>query len=386
MSETAMESARKVQALTPFAAILPPVLPLDQVSRPAWDDLVASSIEPNAFYAPSYALPAFGLSKTRALVAHAGQMLIGLLPVASGWSVLRLPLPVLVAHQPYSPLTVPLLSDAHAEAAAGALIDAAAASGARVLSLPLMMLEGPAYAALSAAMAQRGIVPTIHNRYQRAAQDATQGAETYLRNGLGSKRLKDFRRLRNRLDEEGAVSFTVHTDRADVVAALDRFLVLEALGWKGAGGTGLGQSDNDACFVRAAATAGAFEIAELMLDERLIASGIIMRQGDRAFFFKIAYDETLSRYSPGVQLTLELTRLFAADPTLKLVDSTADAGHPMIDHVWRERLALGDLLIPTHPNDPIAAAIIKLMAFRRGLRSRLKTLWLRIKTFKENRT
>jgi len=111
----------------------------------------------------------------------------------------------------------------------------------------------------------------------------------------------------------------------------------------------------------------------------------VLRQGSQALFFKIAYDETRGRYSPGVQLTLELTHHFAADPTIAMVDSTADAGHPMIDHVWRERLPIGDLLIPTTPNDPLARAIIWMMAARRGARGYAKLALLAWRNIKEKR-
>ena len=391
MSGTILDSAGDLPALAQTAPGPAGVVALAQVPRAAWERLAAHAVEANAFFAPGYSLPAYGCDnrmRPQAITAHAGvsRQLVGLLPVVSAWTALRLPVPALIALQPYSPLTVPLLNREHAEMAAGALIDAAAAHGARLLALPAMILDGPAYQALVAAMAKRGLVASIHNRHQRAALDATQDAEAYLRAGLGSKRLKELRRLRHRLDDEGAVAFVLHRDTSAVAAALDRFLVLEARGWKGAGGTGLGQNAQDATFVRSAAAQGMFEIAELTLDDHVIASGIVMKQGDRAFFFKIAYDEKLSRYSPGVQLTLELTRLFAADPAIALVDSTADAGHPMIDHVWRERLCVGEMLIPTHPNDPIAAAIVALMAARRTVRNQLKAVHHRVQTLKENRT
>ncbi len=63
------------------------------------------------------------------------------------------------------------------------------------------------------------------------------------------------------------------------------------------------------------------------------------------WFWKIAYDEAHARSSPGVQLSLDLTEQFLADESLARVDSCATADHPMIDHLWRERLALTDLLI-----------------------------------------
>lgn len=377
-----------VPARAPAAAAA--AMALAEVRRAAWDHLAAQALEPNAFYDARYALPAYGTAPhlaPQALLAHAegGRVLAGLLPVVSAWSALRLPVPALVAHQPYAPLTVPLLHQDHAVEAAGALIDAAAARGARLLSLPVMVLDGKAYDAFAEAMARRNLAGIVHNRHERAALDARQEAESYLRAGFGAKKLKELRRLRHRLDEEGIVTFALARGPAEAGPALERFLRLEAAGWKGAGGTGLGQKPGDADFARRAAAEGMFEIGELTLDGRPIASGLMMRQGERAFFFKIAYDEELARYSPGVQLTLELTRLYAADPDITLIDSTAAAGHPMIDHVWRERLSVGDLLIPTRPDDAVAAAITALMAARRGARSRLKALLHRDKPAKEKR-
>ena len=61
---------------------------------------------------------------------------------------------------------------------------------------------------------------------------------------------------------------------------------------------------------------------------------------------------TFARSSPGVQLALDLTEALLAEPDIARADSCATADHPMIDHLWRERLALTDLLIA-----PSAAAL-----------------------------
>jgi hypothetical protein len=50
-----------------------------------------------------------------------------------------------------------------------------------------------------------------------------------------------------------------------------------------------------------------------------------------------------------VQLALDLTRDLLADASLAQADSCATAGHPMIDHLWAERLALTDMLIAPGP-------------------------------------
>ena len=370
-------------------------LDIAAVPRAAWAALCARAIEPNIFFDPGFALPAAALAGggkgADALLAFHGGQMTGFVPVVSAWQAFRLPVPALVAQQPYSPLSTPLLDVAHAAEAAGCLIDSAAAAGAHLLVLPDMALEGPAAAAFHSALAQRGLTPLTHHAHERAAFDATTSdVDEYFRAGMGAKRLKEMRRLRNRLADDGAVDFTVADTPATLAPALARFLDLEARGWKGERGTGLAQAKGDAAFISAAAAdlgaRGALEIVELTLSGTTIASGLVLRQGDRAFFFKIAYDENLGRCSPGVQLTLELTKRLADDPTITLVDSTAAAGHPMIDHIWRERLAIGDLLIPTRSGDPVGPALAKLVMARRRAREEAKRLVQFARSIREKRS
>ena len=75
-----------------------------------------------------------------------------------------------------------------------------------------------------------------------------------------------------------------------------------------------------------------------------------LASGDTAWCWKIAYNEGFARSSPGVQLVCDLTESLLAEPAPLRVDSCAAAGHPMIDHVWRERLALSDRLIALRPS------------------------------------
>ena len=85
---------------------------------------------------------------------------------------------------------------------------------------------------------------------------------------------------------------------------------------------------------------------------RPLAATITLRSGTTAWFWKIAYEEEVARASPGVQLTLDVTEQLLAQPDVLRADSCATADHPMIDHLWRERLALADLMIA-----PSAAAL-----------------------------
>jgi CelD/BcsL family acetyltransferase involved in cellulose biosynthesis len=360
----------------------------------AWHDLFARAIEPNAFYHPAWACAASAHARearaAKALVAYhpnERNRIIGLLPVVSGWRAYGLPLPFLVSWQPYTRLTTPLLDrDCAAEAAAG-LIDAALASGARALVHADHSSNGAAAQAMREALARQNLVPRTLRQRERAILDATQDAETLLHDALGPKKLKELRRQRNRLEDGGAVTFEVARSSADVAAALEHFLRLEAGGWKGTRGTALAGDHGDTAFVRSATTAlaadGCCEIITLSVAGSPVAAGIVLRHGSRAYFFKIAYDEELAKTSPGVQLTLELTRHLCADAGVTDVDSTANAYHPMIDKLWRNRLAVATALIPLRSGDQVAGIIEFLIQARERTRRDARRFYHRLLELRE---
>ena len=162
--------------------------------------------------------------------------------------------------------------------------------------------------------------------------------------------------------------FTIATTPSEIERDLGTFLALEASGWKAKRGTALAQHEGDAAFVRRAvfdaAARGNCEIVTLHAGETPVASGIVMRHLDRAFYFKMGVDERFAKCSPGVQLTLDLTRHLCADPAIAMADSTAIPGHPMIDPIWRGRLAIADVLIPLGRRDPFVPAIRAGLALR----------------------
>lgn len=365
---------------------------LGEVPEAEWRRLIDAAEEANGFYDPGFAVNAAKFAKGghggEALTARDGEKLIGLMPVLPALRAYRLPIPAFVGTVPYSVYGAPLLAKGCAERAAEKLLDAAAKAGAQLIVLPMLDLDGPAMAAFTKVLARRGQAPLIHREHERAALAVPEDAETYLRTGMGAKKLKELRRQRHRLDEEGEITFMLAATPEAVAGAIDRFLALEARGWKGQRGTGLGQAEGDARFAREAAVAlaraGNFEVLEMTLGGKALASGLVIRQGDMALFFKIAYDEAFSRFSPGVQLTVELTRRLAADPTISYADSTALPGHPMIDHVWRERRRVGDVLVPTRPG-ATGLFLARLVIARDGLRERAKSFVNALRYYREKK-
>jgi hypothetical protein len=132
------------------------------------------------------------------------------------------------------------------------------------------------------------------------------------------------------------------------------------------------QHSGDAAFIRRAAPVlakqGQCEIVTLRAGPTPVAAGIVLRHQDRAFYFKLGVDERFAKFSPGVQLTLDLTRHLCADPAITMADSTANPGHPMIDPIWRGRLAIGDVLIPLRSGDPAVPLARAAISLRRLIR------------------
>ena len=75
-----------------------------------------------------------------------------------------------------------------------------------------------------------------------------------------------------------------------------------------------------------------------------------------------------------MQLTLELTRYLCADPAIRLVDSTAAPDHPMINPIWRGRLAIGDVLIPLRRRDPVVSLIRAALGLRGAIREPVRRI------------
>ncbi len=363
------EDATKIRARTPTAPTAgKALLPLTSVDTDQWRKLAARAVEPNGYYLADWELAVNATAPGRTGAAALGAFsdnpsapMIGLLPVIPIWRAYKIPLPALVSAHPYGTLCTPLLDRDMADDAAGRLMQAAREAGAHALILREVSLHGAAIKAFAEVLRRDGLRLRVLQSHLRARLDATRDADQLLRDALSAKKLKELRRQRHRLAEHGAVRFEVARSPHEVAIAIETFLALEASGWKGDRGTALLKVEGDAAFIRRATAALAercqCEIVTLRAGDTPVAAGIVLRHQNRAFFFKLGIDERFAKYSPGVQLTLDLTRHLCADPEIASADSTASPDHPMINPVWRGRLAIGDVLIPLRRNDPVVSLL-----------------------------
>jgi CelD/BcsL family acetyltransferase involved in cellulose biosynthesis len=333
-----------------------------------WRGLAARALEANVFYEPAFALPAarvFGHDAGAVLVwsGTAPRKLLGFFPARIEPRRYGLKPPVLVGWtHPYAPLGTPLVEREAAEPVIAAWLAHLADNTAlpALLLLPLVPADGPFATALAAVMARAQFAAADFNRHSRALLAPRDDRASYIEHALGPRKLKEMRRIARRLAEIGALLFTTATEQAAVAAGVERFLGLEASGWKGAAGTAAAGHDDIRRFITRAlgelAIDGKVLLSRLLVDGRAIASTITLRSGSSAWFWKIAYDEQFARFSPGVMLTIAVTEELADDAMIAQTDSCATADHPMIDHIWRERLTLCDRLLAVRPEAPFAYA------------------------------
>jgi hypothetical protein len=120
---------------------------------------------------------------------------------------------------------------------------------------------------------------------------------------------------------------------------------------------------------------GKATIHRLLVNDRPVAAIIVLKSGTVSWCWKIAYDEAFASYSPGVLLTVAATETLLADPALTQADSCATSGHPMIEHIWRERLTVADQLFSLRADADFTFALAsRLEALRRMALSTAKSL------------
>jgi len=245
------------------------------------------------------------------------------------------------------PLGTPRLDASAIDAAATGLVAAMDRDrpGKAILVFPYLPLAGPVADALRREATRSGRPVAVLGAHRRAMLQRCGPDADGFRQALSPKKRKEWNRQFRRLGEAGVLTIEHVTNPAERDAALADFFALEASGWKGRRGTALALRGQEMSFARAAVAGGDATIHAIRLDGRAVAMLISFKAGESAVTWKIAYDETHARFSPGVHIMLEATTALLADRAIQRIDSIAIADHPMVDHLWPDRLEIGTLVI-----------------------------------------
>ncbi len=356
----------------------------------AWENLADDVIEPNAFFEPWLLLPAiraFGAGQRLLFVLVYGPdptrpqgpaRLLGFFPLERVRRYKGLPVSYLRFWQHlYCLLCTPLIRRDAGAQCLDALFRWLAADrrGSRLLQLNLVSADGPFHHLLLDHLNERRLLTYPEETTTRALLRVAADDEAYLASVMSGGSRKELRRQRRRLGELGKLETLALDNEADLDRWVDQFLALEASGWKGQEGTALGARDADREFfrtaVREAFARGRLMMLGLFLDGRPVALKCNFLMGEGALAFKIAYDESFARFSPGVQLELDNIVAAHGQPGLRWMDSCAVSQHPMINRLWPERRSVQTVVVATgRRGGDLAVSVLPLLRWLRRTLSR----------------
>ncbi|MBE7416194.1 MAG: GNAT family N-acetyltransferase [Ideonella sp.] len=338
----------------------------------AWAALEARTAEPNAYLSPHFVLPA-----TRWLTAAATSRLVFVERTAVGSlqralvavgvfalpPVDRLGTRALTAYRSRHSLLGGLLLDR--DCVVDALNELAVHAarewpGVRWIELPQVWDNGAlawACRRLGPGGIRRGC---IVGREPRAVL-ATDDCQRWLACPQFGSRRRDLERRMRRLRERGAVAWRLHRGTGLDPGALERFLALEHMGWKGQQGSSLRSSPQQEAFIREAVAGFASEgralFTELMLDGEAIAATCNFISGDTCFAFKIGWDPSLRSMSPAMLNEFEMLGHPERLIGIRAFDSGADPSS-FINALWPAHRFLTTVRLPA---DAIGSGMLGLL-------------------------
>ncbi len=326
----------------------------------AWQELASNSIEPNVFYEPWFLMPAiraFGADADLTFVlvfnAKRGQppTLCGFFPLERKRGSRGLPVPILCLWKHmhcYS--TTPLIHKDAASKVVRTFLEwlRTHQRGCPVLELPRVSGDGRFLQEITTELWPEDIYV---RSYTRALIHARDCAETYLKSAISGNRRRELRRMRKRLDEKGIVQSALIEHPHQDLSVIDRFLKLEASGWKGRDGVAMSCDDRCHQFFREIAVAGMdrgqLHFSCLLLDDRPIAMSCDLVSSPGCFAFKIAFDESYASFAPGIMLALDRIQLIHSRPDISWMDSCTAPGNKWVDRLWSDKKTVTTMLIPT---------------------------------------
>ena len=319
-----------------------------------WRQLAREAVEPNAFFTPEMLLPAFAQFDRAGEVelfcawervgtdTGGARRLIGLVPLVTAARYRGIPLRhISIWRHNHSFLGTPLIAKGCEEAFWHQLLEFADRAGrSPFVRLEKLHANGPVAKGLRAVARRQNRHCDTTSTAHRALLQSDLAPQAYLEKTTRPKKRKELRRMMNRLRDLGDITFSRQRSSDNLEAWLDEFLALEGSGWKRREGTAICCRPDEVLFLReamaACAQSGMLERLDMRLDGRPLAMLINLLHAPGAFGFKTAFDESLSRYSPGVQLQIANLDILD-DPAIDWIDSCAAENHPMIDHLWAER-------------------------------------------------
>lgn len=356
---------------------------INPVEERAWRALAARAVEPNPLYEPDCVIPAaehqqFGDKIELAFAEEAGRF-YACFPIRLVRRWRRFPYPFVltqVRRMIYcgTPLIDPERGDeaiaailtalghrrgalsgralVFQELAEGGLVDEAITKAAKTTGFPLF--RGESW--------QRGIV------CRRADSDYEKLQNSQFRSVL--------RRRRRRLAEElGAEAQLV--DRSADLVAIDRYIEMEAAGYKGATQVALASVPGEPAYFREMclrfAKEGRLRLLTLEGGGITLAMEVFLLGGEGVFAIKASYDEQFARYAPGVQLQLSAMRFLHETTDAQWIDTCTTPEYEILLRLYPDRKQFNSFFVPLGRN-PVDRLAVRTFMWLRPIHKRMYEL------------
>jgi CelD/BcsL family acetyltransferase involved in cellulose biosynthesis len=250
---------------------------------------------------------AFGEGALQILTLRRGGRLAGVLPLYGNRAWLR---------SPTNDQTPQFSFIAEDAAAADELAAAALDRAGRRLTLSLVDAAGPDFAALRGGAGARGY-RVLARPVVRPPYLLVDGDWAAFEKHVAGRLLRDLRRRRRRLEDEGALTFEVTDGTTGLEELLEDGFRIETSGWKAAQQTAIvSRPETRRFFTEVARWAAArrwLRLAFLRLDGRALAFQFGLEEGGAYYFLKGGYETEFHRFAPGKLLVHDmLERAFSS--------------------------------------------------------------------------
>ena len=322
----------------------------------AWRRLGASALEPNPFFEAGHFLPAFrfyGTPDMRLAVAESDGTMHAAVPVTAlpRWHGLRRRVWKSPGMTDSVSLATPLVSPERPADALGALLGALGREGPGITVLEWVADDGPVAAALRGAAAARRVPLFEYETWERGAlfRSAHLDGDFWGGSERNRRKLERQERALGR-DLDGKVVVVDRTLDEDIV---ERFLQLEAAGWKGHAPNGLAwlqKPDGGAWFREvfpALRDENRVTVLSLEVGGRVLALTCVLRRTDHAFFWRTCYDEDYGKFSPGILMLQRVAEHVMQRTDAETYDSSTYAGNDYLLRAFPDRRRLATYLVGT---------------------------------------
>lgn len=322
-----------------------------------WAALGERALEDNAYLSPRFLEPTLlhvqRRRPDRIVFVYRGEShLVGVASFRIEARRLLAPLPVLVTWAgPHGHCPQPLLDRECPAEALGALLDWASRPGRAwgLVRFTVLAEEAPFLPMLRRELARRGTPFHARPDFERPVLIRHPSFDDYL-SSLPKDRRRRYRKGLRDLAAEGRVEVLLHRDLSAAPDLAERFMRLEAMGWKGAGGVALEARPGDAAFFRDVTRGFSQDrrlfVVELRLGGRPVAMTVGFLAGETLFCFKIAHDPAFDAVSPGALAEIETVRMLHETQGLTKADAGTE-GETYLSGFWRRSVTMWAVDVPT---------------------------------------